>query len=198
MSLDTILERIRSDANAEAARIIKAGRNESAKVKHRFGIELQEMDEKERAQHETKIRELRNVHLANAHRTARQIKLLAEEELIDQCFVIIKESLTDIRGEVYNASLRTLVLDGLQLLGGAGRVQVVRNEDIEVIAKIQSELDVAKKLELDNNLLPAESLGGVLITSLDGKTIVDNTFKAVLERKKDQYRVEIAKKLFEG
>jgi len=40
-----------------------------------------------------------NINMANAHRTSRQIKLLTEEKIIDQCFEQLGEQLSDLSGE---------------------------------------------------------------------------------------------------
>jgi vacuolar-type H+-ATPase subunit E/Vma4 len=198
MALEDILARIRKDSEAEASRILRSARNESVKMRHRHAGELQDFEARERALHENRQAEMENVYLADAHRTARQIKLNTEEELIDRCFKELENRLSALEGERYHKSLEELISSGLKLQPGNTTIRAVRNSDISLIENMLPGLGSAssKQVVIDRNLLPQDCLGGVQLVSEDGKTIVDNTFKAILARNRDAYRIEIAGILF--
>jgi vacuolar-type H+-ATPase subunit E/Vma4 len=86
----------------------------------------------------------------------------------------------------------------LKLQPGNTTIRAVRNSDISLIENMLPGLGSAssKQVVIDRNLLPQDCLGGVQLVSEDGKTIVDNTFKAILARNRDAYRIEIAGILF--
>jgi vacuolar-type H+-ATPase subunit E/Vma4 len=198
MTLDAILAKIRSDAESEAKRILKEAGNESVRIRHRFAQELKKKEEIEHSRYNERLTELRNINLAQAHRNARQIKLHSEEELIEQCFSEIEARLGDISGSEYNNSLKTSIIEGLKLLGGNVKIRAVRESDLQTIEQIIKELEPSQKVkvEIDQALLPASELGGINMISGDGKKIVDNTFRSILERKREQFRIDIARILF--
>ena len=198
MSLEAILKEINNEAEAEVQKILKSARSESVKLRHRYAREIQELEKKERLKHESRVKELRNINMANAHRTGRQIRLLTEERLIDHCFEKLGEELNTMSGEEYDEFLKSLVVEGANLLDGELRIQAVRKSDHIVLDGIINALkkEGNAKITLDETLLPEDLLGGIYMISADGKKIVDNTIRSILERNKEHYRIVISDILF--
>ena len=198
MSLEEILTRIKADGAAEAQKILKNGSNEITTIRNDYGQKLVAKESAERRSHENRIAELRNVHLAQAHRQERQIKLLAREEMIDQCFSELRKRLANLTDEKYIQSLKTLFEEGVELIDGNIRVRAVRQGDIEHLRRFAEELSKERSVTINvtANLLHSDQIGGLYLESEDGNKIVDNTFSAILERNREQYRIEISKILF--
>jgi V/A-type H+-transporting ATPase subunit E len=130
---------------------------------------------------------MRNIHLSEARRVARRITLGAKEELIDECFSKAKEQLRSLTGEEYKNVLVQLIKDSLPLIGESGTVKLTREEDKSILSSFPN---LTQKPGL------VQGLGGIILESSDGKIVVDNTFDAILERKKEDIRTEVAKILF--
>ena len=198
MSLEDILTRIKADGAAEAQKILKNANNEITTIRNEYGQKLVAKESVERRSHESRIAELRNVHLAQAHRRERQIKLLAKEEMINLCFSELRKRLTMLVDEKYILSLKALFEEGVELIEGNIRVRAVRQGDLEHLRKFADELsnDRSGAIKVTEDLLHSDHIGGLQLESEDGNKIIDNTFSAILERNRELYRIEISKILF--
>jgi len=200
MSLNEILLRIKVEGEAEAQKILKNAENEALRIRTEYAEKLTKADLTERKKHEHRITELRNVHLAQAHREERQIKLRTKEEMIDECFSQLRTELERLTGDDYARSLKTMLEEGVRLIGDNYKARVVREEDKAVVQNYIAELESTGNYRgsLETGLLQKENIAGIYIESADGKKIVDNTYSAILERKREFFRIEMSRILFEN
>lgn len=205
MSLEEIIARIKNDALNQSNLILKQANAESAKIRHKYAQKVKVIVESETRENDSRCTELRNVQLAVAHRTGRQIILNAEEELIQNCFSKLSETLGERDGTTNEHSLKNLIKKGLRLLDGGAKIRLVRKTDLEIAQRIKTELESIlvsegiknPQIEIDNELMSSEYIGGVYLESLDGKKVVDSTYKSIIERNKESYRIEISRILFD-
>ncbi len=189
MTIENIIKKIEMETAKEVNKIL-----------HEAGVKVQELQaeaNKELTDELNKIRDegnkritiMRNIHLSEARRVSRREILSAKENLIDECFRQAKDRLKSLSGEEYNNVLRGLINESLPLIGEKGKVTLTRAEDKALLSSFPN-------LTVNPNL--ASGLGGILLESYDGKIVVNNTFDAILERRKEDIRTEIANILFTG
>jgi len=210
MSMDALISRIYADSEAESQKILRKAYSEVARIRNEHGQKLKKLVETERKRHDMRITELRNVRLAQAHREERRMLLAAREDMIDKCFSGLESRLRTLDGTEYREALKNLLIEGLKVLSGQADIRVVRDSDlgtaevlIKELMKDEIELEsggavetIRPVLTLSRELLPARKLGGVVMTSPDEKKVVDNTFSAILERDRDDLRIEFSNILF--
>ena len=201
--LEKIVQSIEEKAESEAEEILKEAK-EKAEEKKSQGEEKAERKkariiEKGKSRADTIEKRI----IANARREARQDKLEAREEIIENVFEKAKDRLSKLREEeVYEETLRSLIINAGKTVGG-GELEVSvlegdkkRITDKENISKkIEKETDKKTSIEIKEGL--KNGMGGALVSRKDGRVACDNTLKTRLERKKDELRTQIAEKLFE-
>ena len=210
MSMEALIARIYADSETESQKILRKAYGDVAQIRNEYGQKLKKMEMSEREHHDMRVTELRNVQLAQAHREERRLLLEAREDLINKCFIGLEDRLKNLNGAEYRTALKNLLVEGLKVLNGQAEIRVARNGDLAAAEELIIELmkedivlegsgpekKIKPVLTLRKDLLPARKLGGVLLTSQDGKKVVDNTFSAVLERDRDELRVGFSEILF--
>lgn len=187
MTIDNIIKKIESETAEEVNKILQQANKEARELDAEETNNLNHELNKLKEEGNKRITIMRNIHLSEARRIARRIILSAKEELIDECFSQAKEQLKSMTGEEYKNVIVQLINESLPLIGESGSVALTREEDKTILSSFP-------KLTVKPNLTPG--LGGVILESADGKVVVDNTFDAILERRKENIRTEVANILF--
>ena len=187
MSLENIMKKIEAETTAEVNNILKDAQKRAKEITAKFKKKIVKELAETQSQGKKRITIMRNIHLSEARRNARRITLSAKEELIKKCFNQAKERLRTMTGDEYRTVMVRLIKESQDLVGDNGVATLTRDEDKSILSSFPK---ITVKPEL------ASGLGGLIMESVDGKVIVDNTFDAILERKKDDIRTEVAKILF--
>ena len=109
----------------------------------------------------------------------------AREDIIEQCFTKAHHELSILKDKNYEKVVKKLVEEGIKKIGGKCSLIISRAAD----KKIAQELE----LTVDGRV---ETLGGVIIKSIDGKVTLDHTFDGILKREKEKIRRKVGKILF--
>ena len=187
MSIEKIIQKINAETAAEINKILTEARTIAAELKKKGEMEAASQLEQVRDQGNKRITIMRNIHLSEARRVTRRSILGAKEELIQESFTRAKEQLKSLTGEQYRGIMNQLIKDSLALVGNKGIARVTREED-KAIVSANPGITVMPEL--------APGIGGFILVSPDGKIFVDNTFDAILERKKEDIRTEVANILY--
>lgn len=185
MSAEKIIQKIKSDAEAQAKEVLMQAEKEAsslleqAKADAKLKADQILEDGKAKAENEKKIL------LSQANQELKRKTLEAKEEVIAQCFSMAKEELKGLSGPRYKKIVKKLIEEGVYPIDGKAIVLVTRPEDKEVAKSLG--IEVAGQ---------TEGLGGVIVKSKDGRVTVDNTFDGILKRKYYEIRVEVGKLLF--
>ena len=139
--------------------------------------------------------------IANAKLEVRKKRLQVQEGLIREVIEALKERLAELPDEEYFAILVDL---GAQAVRELGVDTVVLRSNERTLELLKARLNDFKKAVAEKTGVkikvrrgkPINTIGGLLVESLDGSVRVDNTFEARIERFESELRAAIAKALF--
>ena len=121
----------------------------------------------------------------------RNAQLKALETAVVEVFEKATRGVQELQGARYEKSLVSLLREGVEVLGPRATVSCRAKDRRAVSAAIgrlgQNKLILAKD--------PVETIGGVVMTSMDGSVRFDNTFEARLERMRPTLRMEVSSTL---
>ena len=129
-----------------------------------------------------------------AEMTSRNRSLEIVEENLNAAFSQALEKLGESTGQVdYNRILKSLVLEGIDEVGGSDFVVTANSRDQQLLQLIISQISHERSVNIvRSDTRTQNSVGGAVISSADGFVTFDNTFEARLERLKPELRKQIA------
>ncbi len=134
---------------------------------------------------------------------ASEIKLQAEMDrnrwgLVQSVMDDVQRRVADLVADrdAYDPVFRQLLTQGANLLGIEHQVAKVNHADRKFYEQGWAELvtDTGFKIELSDELCPCA--GGVMLYSVDGEMLVDNTFDGIIERRHDALMRIVFERLF--
>ena len=185
MAAEKIIEKIHTDASKEVDRIKKdAEAQANTFLKEKKETIKQETDAllkkgMQQADLQKKIK------ISQAYQEAKRTMMQAKETLIEDCFTEAKQQLSTLDETTYDDTIRHLIKQGMDQIGGPCIAHFSRENDKKLIEKAN--------LQLGNKI---QASGGVLLVSKDGHITIDNTFEGILARKKNDIRVKVGTLLF--
>jgi V/A-type H+-transporting ATPase subunit E len=142
---------------------------------------------------ETSVRQAESVKrqiIGAAELEARNAQLKSLERAVNEVFELATKEISDSSGEVHERSLARLIEEGVRVIGPHANVRCGA-KDKKAAASVIRKLGTGQtKLTLEDE--PANSIGGVVLTSSDGSVKFDNTYEARLERMRPSLRKEVA------
>ena len=127
----------------------------------------------------------KKIMISKATQDIRRDMMNAKEEMIERCFSEALEKLKNLPDASYRAFIKTLIQTGKKRLGNQCSVSVSR--------AIDSEIAKEENVSVRGTI---HSIGGVILYAPDDKITIDNTFEGLLNRKKDDIRIQVGKLLF--
>jgi vacuolar-type H+-ATPase subunit E/Vma4 len=204
---EEIVERILTDGEAQAARVIDGAKRSEAAEKRKAQGEAEKLRKEALAQAESKAKALRSKEIASAKIEAKRLLLRAREEAVSKVFSAVEREVAKIREnpEEYRRVLISLAVEATAAVGGS-RVILRTGEDdqalmddgtveqiIQGVAK-RTGSRITVNLESD----PTLHGGGCVAASADGRVVFDNSFRRRLERMKPELRSVIAKEVLKA
>ena len=205
-SVRKIIDRILQDAREEAKSIVDEAQRSAEMLLENRRQSAREKAEKDldspsrRAESEAEI--ARGRVITETKRKASWLVLSEKERLVTSVLNEVRSRLGDLqKSEKYVPILEKMIIDAGTALGG-GKLEVVLNEDdsslplkINTLSEATAEkTGVKTRLKLSKQ--KAETLGGAMVKTIDGRIVLDNTFEAILKRREKELRFKIAKILF--
>jgi len=199
MSEQKLKEEILNDAQKKAERIIKKAQSDAEKIIERAKKEAEEFRNltiskaTERAEKE-RIRIFSSLPLEK-QRSVRQ----AQENVMNKAIQQALQKLNNSNGFDYKQSLKELTIQGALAVDEETVVCRIRTKDTPIFTEtfVKEIIDTLRtkyqksilvKISSDDKLQD----NGVIIESLDGRKIYNNTYELRLKRKTDQIRLKIA------
>ncbi|KAI7848849.1 ATP synthase subunit [Circinella umbellata] len=175
---------------------------EKAKIVRQESLNIEAVFERKIKQAEVQKRIAQSNHVNKA-----RLRVLQErQQILDSLFEDTQQNILSIPDdqESYTELMEGLILQGLYALMDSDVTIRVREADVEIAQfgserasqKFQETVKQQMNISISDNYLPANSAGGVIITSLQGKIVVDNTLEARLEIVKEEMLPQIRYTLF--
>ncbi len=191
MSLDTVVEDIRDEARARAEEIRESGEERAEEIVSDAEREADEIVSDAEREAERAIAQEREQALSGAKLEAKQARLEARREVLENVHDDIEAQIAGIDGDEREELTRSL-LDAAAEEFDADSVRVHgRAEDEGLLESIVADYDGFEVGE------PVDCLGGVVVESDASRVRVNNTFDSVLEDVWEENLREISARLFE-
>lgn len=192
MSLDTVVEDIRDEARARAEEIREDGERRAEEIVAEAEADAEEIVAEAEERVEREISQEREQALSSAKLEAKQERLEARRDALDQVHDRVEEELAGLEGERCEALTRSLVEASAGEFDDADSVAVYgRPGDEELIEGI---LDDYEGWSYEGEY---DCLGGVVVESEASRVRVNNTFDSVLESVWEDNLKELSARLFE-
>ncbi|MCS4541204.1 MAG: V-type ATP synthase subunit E family protein [Euryarchaeota archaeon] len=200
-----IAGKIRDGTKKQVEKIISEAMVRANEIKQRAEMAAKEKKKQivEKGQIQCKLEEQRII--AEAKIKARQLKLNAQEELLNEAFKRAEEQLKKIvEKPEYKSHLQHLIEEAVSSIGSRD-LEIVCGERERAVLKQNNFLDALSKaisskmnapVNLDISSETANKIGGVIVRTKDRRIEVDNTFEARMQRLKDSLRTKVAHILF--
>ena len=185
MSAETIVTKIKKDAEQKANQIKKEAEQQATTIKENATQHAQqkakEIIDKGKQQAENR----KKIIISQARQEAKREELQAKEEIIETCFQQALEKLQHLSQSEYKKIVKQLINQGKKAIPGSCTI------------KISNDLD--KKIAKEQNIPVSgktDASGGIILVAKNGSVTIDNTFEGILSREKQQIRVKIGTLLF--
>ena len=192
MSLDTVVEDIREEANARAENIRDDGESRAEEIVSAAEEDAEEVLEEAEGEVEREIEQLREQRLSSAKLEAKQTRLEARRDVLGEVRERVEDELATLEGDTREELTRALLDASSDEFDDGDDVRVYgREEDEELIESILEDYD---GYEFAGEY---DCLGGVVVESDQSRVRVNNTFDSVLEDVWEDNLREISNRLFE-
>ncbi len=120
---------------------------------------------------------------------ARNAQLRSLEKAVMEAFDSATKEISRSSGAPYERAIERLIQEGLEVLGPKAKIHC-SSKDKRAVSSAVKKLGTTTKVTLEED--PIETIGGVVLSTLDGSIRFDNTFEARLERMRPDLRKEVA------
>ncbi|WP_336362232.1 V-type ATP synthase subunit E [Halalkalicoccus salilacus] len=192
MSLETVVEDIRDEARARAKEIRAEGEERAEEIVAEAERDAEEIRSEREREIERTIEQEREQRLSSANLEAKQKRLEARRDVLDDVREQVEREIEDIDGERRERLTRDLLEATAVEFDEGAPVQVYgRAEDTSLLTSLLEEYDdFAHAGEVD-------CLGGVVAESERSRVRVNNTFDSVLDDVWEDNLKEASARLFE-
>lgn len=192
MSLETVVEDIRDEARARAEDIRSEGEERYEEIVSEAERDAEEIETEAEREVERAIEQEREQKLSSAKLEAKQERLVARREILEEVNDAVEARIADISGEEREELTRTLLDAAAGEFDDSETVRVYgREEDAELLESI---VDDYEGFEVGD---PVDCLGGVVVESDESRVRVNNTFDSILEDVWEDNLREFSARLFE-
>jgi len=184
VSDEALAEMVQSISESKAAALDVVGRkmNEAE-------AEVQRISEQQRRQGDALRRQI----IGSAEMTSRNRTLEIVEENLNEAFSQALDKLGEATGQIeYNRVLKSLVREGIDVVGGSSFVVTANSRDQQLLQLIVGQISHDQNISLVRSDSRINTVGGVVVSSADGFVTFDNTYEARLDRIKPELRKQIA------
>ncbi|SEO54325.1 V/A-type H+-transporting ATPase subunit E [Halogranum amylolyticum] len=192
MSLDTVVEDIRDEARARAEEIRSEGEARAEEIIADAEADAERIVEEREAAVEKQIAQEREQTLSSAKLEAKQQRLEARRDVLQQVRDQVEAELAALGGQKREALTRSLLDAASEEFDEGATVQVYgRAADEALLTKILADYDgYSFAGEYD-------CLGGVVVESTSSRVRVNNTFDSVLADVWEENLKELSTRLFD-
>jgi len=198
MPIEDIVLRIRKDAEAEKERILQEARTEAQRTEERYRQDVETRMAGIRTRAEKERRSMSRMIVSTARARASRAILEEKERLIEETVSAALQRLRGLPDAEYTVLLEKLYRSGCELTGKESRVIPCTPRDSTALEKAGIVKDAAGNMMTGPpgaERIPVHT-GGVIVESVDGRVRVDNSFEALIRRKKLPLKILVSDILF--
>ncbi len=191
MRLETVVDDVRDEARARAEELRGEGERRAEEIISEAEADAEEIKETREQAVEEQIAEEREQALSSAKLSAKQERLEARRDVLEQVHERFETAVATIEGERREGLTRSLLENAAEEFG---------NEDVEVYGREEDEellTDLLSEYEGWSFAGTEDCLGGVIVESEQSRVRVNNTFDSVLAAVWDEELKRISERLFE-
>ncbi|AUX07689.1 A-type ATP synthase subunit E [Halalkaliarchaeum desulfuricum] len=191
MSLDTVVEDIREEARARADELLDEANAEAEEIVSEAEADAERLRQEREAEVERTIAQERDRSLSSAKLEAKQERLEARRDLLDEVREETESALTELEGDRREELTGALLEAALAEFDEESVVVRGREEDAELLERLLSDVEDAHVGDA------YDCLGGVVVEGDGSRVKVNNTFDSLLEEVWDRNLKELSDTLFE-
>jgi V/A-type H+-transporting ATPase subunit E len=193
MSLDTVVEDIRDEARARAEEIRDEADEEAAAIVSEAEADAEQIRSEREAEVEQQIKQEREQRLSSAKLEAKQARLGARRDVLEDVRSDVEQAIADIEGDRREELTRALFEAAIDEFDDAAELSVYgRASDEDLIEDVLEDYDNATYAG------ERDCLGGVVVESEASRVRVNNTFDSVLESVWEDNLKDISDRLFDS
>ncbi len=200
MGLEDLITRIKEESRSEVDDILNDARTKVSSIKEaeeiRVKDEVIELEKKLLKE----LENIKNVHLSDGKRKARQALLSAKEDLIWETISLVRKKFSDMEEDELATYLIPMYEKTSKALGEEISVYPVRDIDMKVLSGrsgVKGKINGIKvKPGIVSRSNDMDLLGGFIAVASDGKKVVNMTFSGILDKDEERIRETIARTLF--
>jgi len=185
MSSEDIIKQIKQDSKKEIQEIQKETQKQVKRIIQQAKKEAENEAEKIKNNGKNNSEKQKKIMISKANQDSKKEIMIAKEEIIDECFTKSIHKLSTIPENEYRKIVKNILIDAKEKIGKNCKVITSRSYDKEIARELNLEV-----------VGTVDSNGGVIVKSEDGRTIIDQTFKSILKREKENIRNKVGKLLF--
>ncbi|MDI3475655.1 MAG: V/A-type H+/Na+-transporting ATPase subunit [Thermococcaceae archaeon] len=198
---ELIIQEIQREAEQKIQYLLSEAREEAEKIKEEARKRAEARAEwiLRKAQTQADVEKQRII--ANARLEVRKKRLELQEELIREVLAALRDRLAELPEEEYFETLvslgaeavRELNMDELVVRSNERTLGLLKSHSRKFRSRLAEKSGRKVKIKWGD---PVNTIGGLVVESVDGSVRVDNTFEARMERFESELRASIAKALF--
>ena len=193
MSLETVVEDIRDEARARADEIRDEADERAQEIIDEAEADAEQIREDREAEVEREISQEREQRLSSAKLQAKQARLGARRDVLQDVRADVEAALADLGGDRREALTRALLDAAVAEFDDGDDLAVYgRADDQDLLEDVLTDYDGAAFAG------ERDCLGGVVVESESSRLRVNNTFDSVLEDVWQDNLREISDRLFES
>ncbi|GAB7092334.1 V-type ATP synthase subunit E [Halorubrum luteum] len=190
MSLDTVVEDIRDEARARAEEIRSEAEAQAEEIRSEAEADAERIREERLAEADRTIEQEREQTLSSAKLEAKQARLGARRNVLEDVRDRVEESIGSLEGDRRRELTETLLDATLAEFDDDSVAVYARPEDADMVEELLED----RPGELDGEV---DCLGGVVAESDASRVRVNNTFDSVLETVWDDELKNLSERLFD-
>lgn len=183
MGLEALMQELNRKTQAEVQRIENEGRLEAKRIKDDAKKEsAKRMENGQKEADEFVERE--KMRIPAARLKAKRIIQDAKYEKVSEALEELSKMLDKASSKKeYEKVLESLIKEGVEGIGAKKPIIQVRKQDLQIAKKYGTAVAI-------------ECMGGAIVTSEDGKMRINNTFEAVLEKRRGELEQAAFEEMF--
>ncbi|WP_224447997.1 V-type ATP synthase subunit E [Haloprofundus salilacus] len=192
MSLDTVVEDIRDEARARAENLREEGQARADEIVAEAEADAEELLEERKREVERKIAQEREQTLSSAKLQAKQKRLEARRDVLEDVYEQVEAELVDLSGDDREELTRELLDAASTEFEDEDEVYVYgRADDETLITEILADYDGYEFVG------DRDCIGGVYVEGKNSRVRVNNTFDSVLDSVWEDNLKDVSARLFD-
>jgi len=192
MSLDTVVEEIRQEAEEEAEETRQTAEQRAEELRRAAEEEADEIVATAESEAESAVEQRRRQRVSAAKLEAKQTRLEARRDALDDVHEHVETAVAGLQSERRERLTRALYEAAAEEFDDGERLRLYgRADDHDLLASIADAADHEATVAGDH-----DCLGGVVVEGDDSRVRVDNTFDSVLADVWEAHLREVSDRLF--